>query len=570
MIAVIALAAASLSSQFQPFKVAERDGRWWFERGTLSLWSMGVDCTDMGGKGKPENPSYDASTLFPSKDKWARDTAARFKDWNVNTLGGWSDHEAFKKTPLPFIEVLHLGSYFKAPWDDLFSDAASKAISDAAKSLIPPLKDDPNLIGYCTDNELGWWDDTLFSSYFKFPASAPGKVALVESLKKTYRDDFARFEKDWKSNATTFDGLLAEQKIALRPGTNGMQAVIAFNQALATQYYALVYRLVKREDPNHLILGDRYAQYYNLETVRASKPYVDVISSNGGADWLDGSYAKFMWQNLYRMTSKPVLITEFYFAARENRTGNRNSGEIFPTVQTQAERARCFAANLRELASQPWIVGAHWFQFYDEPPKGRGDGEDYNHGLVDIKRNPYEGMVQALKRAHLGQVHQAGIAKAAPGIPKAPAKPMEGNLLSWNRDRAYIPSPSAEQWSDLYATYDRENLYIGLCPMEFIDAKALYDESRLPEEDRPNLSLKIGKWSGYVRYNGEKQKATFSTGIAEVVERPGLKHLLAIRLPARSLGLALLKRGTKLRISGSLTTHGRGFKMDWNQEVTLN
>ena len=570
MIGAIAVSLAYLLAPSDRFSLELKNGAWWFKRKSELLWSMGVDCTEMGAKGSPDNPSYDAAKLFPSKEKWAEDTAQRFQVWKVNTLGGWSDHEAFSRHHLPYIEVLHLGSYNKAPWNDLFADEAEKNISDAASKLIPPLKNDPNLIGYCTDNELGWWDDSLFGAYFKFPAAAPGKIKLVQVLREHYQNDFSRFTKDWKSTATGFEGLLSESHIFLRPGTEGIKAVIAFNQALATHYYELVYRLVKREDPTHLILGDRYQQYYNLETVRAAKPYVDVISSNGGADWLDGTYAKFMWENLYRMTGKPVLITEFYFAARENRTGNRNTGEYFPTVQTQVQRAKAFATNLRELASQPWIVGAHWFQFYDEPPKGRGDGEDYNQGLVDIKGVPYEGMVEALKHANLTEHHRKGQPKLTPGVPKAPPKPMAGNLLTWDRSRGYIRSDSPEQWADLYVTYDKENLYIGLCPMEFIDPKSLYEGPLLPEVDRPALNLSIGKWSGTVRYNGEKQKPTFTTGIARVAERPGLKHLLSIQIPAISLGLKDHKVGQKLRLQGSLVTHGRGFKMSWDREVVLN
>ena len=43
------------------------------------------------------------------------------------------------------------------------------------------------------------------------------------------------------------------------------------------------------------------------------------------------------------------------------------------------------ACSPADLARVPWIVGADWFQWSDEPPSGRSaDGEDVNFGVVDV------------------------------------------------------------------------------------------------------------------------------------------------------------------------------------------
>ena len=45
--------------------------------------------------------------------------------------------------------------------------------------------------------------------------------------------------------------------------------------------------------------------------------------------------------------------------------------------------------------SQPWFVGAHWFQHADQPKEGRaGDGEDSIFGLVNVEDEPYEEFVE--------------------------------------------------------------------------------------------------------------------------------------------------------------------------------
>ena len=106
---------------------------------------------------------------------------------------------------------------------------------------------------------------------------------------------------------------------------------------------------------------------------------------------------------------KPVLVSEWFFAATQNRTGNRNNGHLM-TVETQAERAAGAAAAAENFAAIPELVGAHWFQYYDYPQGGRADGEDYDFGLVDINDQPYRRLAAALAR---GQPRAADIHEAA-------------------------------------------------------------------------------------------------------------------------------------------------------------
>ena len=84
-----------------------------------------------------------------------------------------------------------------------------------------------------------------------------------------------------------------------------------------------------------------------------------------------------------------MLIGEFYMSARENRSGNKNSRGVYPVVVTQKERAAGFRNTLQGLLKSPYIIGADWFQYYDEPTHGRFDGENFNFGLVDIHDRPY-------------------------------------------------------------------------------------------------------------------------------------------------------------------------------------
>ena len=94
---------------------------------------------------------------------------------------------------------------------------------------------------------------------------------------------------------------------------------------LAERYYSLMHQVVRKYDPQALILGDRFPSCYYPEVVRACAPYVDAISSNLNPTWNDGSFPRFYLDTLYALSGKPVIIGEFYVAARENRSGNRNN-----------------------------------------------------------------------------------------------------------------------------------------------------------------------------------------------------------------------------------------------------
>jgi hypothetical protein len=42
-----------------------------------------------------------------------------------------------------------------------------------------------------------------------------------------------------------------------------------------------------------------------------------------------------------------------------------------------------------------WLVGTHWFQFGDQATTGRGDGENYQIGFLDVCDTPYPEIIQA-------------------------------------------------------------------------------------------------------------------------------------------------------------------------------
>lgn len=564
---MIALTALALVSSFG--LIQSKPDTWWFkDPAGKPMWSFGVDCVDTGKSWEdwdPANKSYAAHRLYGNGKEWVDHIQTELPSIGVNSLGGWSDIDIFQKyggkKRLPYFVVLHLGAYDKAPWNDLFAKQMEDAVDGAAKTQITKLKDDPYLVGYFSDNELGWWDDTLFLSYLKMPKGSPGQTKLIQTAKNFYNNDFGKLRKDFTVMARSFAELASKPSMTLKPNANGIQLVHKWNGVLAERYYSLMHRTIRKYDPNRLIMGDRYQQYYNFETAKASRKYIDVASTNYGADWNDGTYSRFFLDSLHELTGKPVIITEFYMGAKENRSGNKNSGNAFPKVETQAERAAAFKNCLETFASKPYVIGAHWFQYADEPEHGRGDGEDWNMGLVDTDGKPYDLMFDAARKANPSEVHRS--VKPLPSctvIPKAPALAMK-NLKDWDRTNGWVGGVTRPAHGDLYLCQDNEMVYFGLYAMDYVD-KGLYEGGVMPESERCEFKIHAGSLSFSVRYGGDR--APVFTKKFDSTYLSGLKETLIIGVPK-----ADLPKG-KFKLSAQAFTHSRGNETKWNTEVSLS
>src|SRR4029453_1592138 len=95
---------------------------------------------------------------------------------------------------------------------------------------------------------------------------------------------------------------------------------------------------------------------------------------------------------------QPVIVSEYSFHALDGRSGNRNTFGFPAQVANQKARAQGYRDMTTRLARLPYVIGADWFQWMDEPPSGRlRDGEDVNFGVVDVNDRPYGALVDAVR-----------------------------------------------------------------------------------------------------------------------------------------------------------------------------
>ena len=571
------------------FGLRRAHGAWWLvDAGGQPFFSTAVSCLDRGvprDQYDVDNPAYVAWRHYPDAAVWRDATLGRLRQWGFNTVGGWGDFATVATAAGPgpwFTPVLHVGSTVGAPWLDMWDPHLLARMDREAAAKIGPLRNDPRVIGYYSDNELGWWNTTLFRMTIEHPPTSGQRRRLVALLRRHYAGDWGALANDFEpTNAASFRDLERGGTVHPRAGRGAMPVLRQFLGMMAERYYCLVRDVIRRHDPRALVLGDRYQSFYYPEVARAAAPYVDVISTNLNAAWNDGTFPRFYLDTLHRLTGKPILVSEIYMAANENRTGNRNSRGVYPVVATQAERAAAARKTLEAVARLPYVVGVEWFQYYDEARHGRPDGENFNFGLVDINDRPYEALTEAIAS------FDAGVAHAAPpvvrpdatgGIPPAPADPFANlaptmALKHWDRERGFVPPASPLPMADLYACWSPAALHLGMYCLDIVEAP-YYRDGRVPKADRMRWEVRwAGRQTPVRAWLGAAREPLVNDASLRLENMSGVdlnvRNAAVLELPARLFGKSEFRAGDSVDIDSTLDTHCGSSHVAWKGRYVL-
>jgi hypothetical protein len=345
--------------------------------------------------------------------QWLARTRDRLERWNFNTIGSWSDPAVSKDARLPYTRTIHVAGDFSKlsdgndwwagiadAFDPRFAQALDRAVGQEAK----PLKDDPFLVGYFIDNELGWGNGAASDPQVRYALAysvlggdakqphAYAKRALLQLLRKRYRDSIEKLSASWRKSFASWDALQAPLAAGQVPDGN-LPAVAAdlsaFLSLHAERYFEQVATTLERHDPNHLYLGARFASR-NPEALAACARWCDVVSFNLYLPTVDVGFET----EAFRRLDKPAMLTEFHF-------GSSDRGPFWHGVMpvpSEADRGPAYARMLKSVLENPDFVGAHWFQYLDQPVTGRWlDGENGHLGLIAITDIPWKGFVSQVR-----------------------------------------------------------------------------------------------------------------------------------------------------------------------------
>jgi hypothetical protein len=573
-----------------PFSIRQQGEMAWLVRPNGErFFSLGVCCVDRGvarAEFRPENPGYAAWQHHVDSNEWAAVTLKRLKSWRFTTVGGWSDFQTLKQCPgadVAFAPVLQIGSTAGAPWWDMWDPKITDRMEQVARDQILALRDDSRVIGYYTDNEIGWWNAILFKMTLEQVPASGQRQRLLELLRQTYHSDWSELLRDFDPapGVENWQDLEGHGLLFLRPGGNGIRPVRRFLELVAQRYYSLVHDIVRKYDRRALILGDRYQSFYYPEVARACASHVDVVSCNLNATWNDGSFARFYLQTLRQLTGRPVLVGEFYMSARENRSGNRNSRGVYPVAVTQKERAAGFRTTLTALLRTPYVVGADWFQYYDQPTHGRYDGENFNFGLVDVHGRPYEALTAVASALDLNALKDRPLVPpldASRGVPPAPRNPFAQfeptlALKAWDRERGFVQPISEFPLADLYVCWNSKAIYLGLIAQDVVE-DTFYRDKVVRASERAEWTVSTGESAKLIR-------ARLGAGMEPIVDDPAIRmmnlsgvnghvrNIACMELPAKLFGQERFKPGDAIEFASTFFTHCRAYRVDWKGRFTL-
>ncbi len=239
------------------FQVHQYQGKWIFiDPEGKPFYSVALNHIDPASLMYEENRSIWREKYNNDIIKWlTQKVAPDLKSFGFNSVGwvqevvtrGKTNHrhsrsftyEEYQALNMPYCHMLPFADFHQWEAETIYPDFYSQDFADwcdyVAQAHCTRYANDPKLIGYFY-LDCPTWIHTVKESDWKGPLFDPEKLKTAEGKKELFE--------------------------------------------LATQYYKVTHDAIRRYDPNHLILGDRYngQRPWAEEVVKAASQYVDVIS----------------------------------------------------------------------------------------------------------------------------------------------------------------------------------------------------------------------------------------------------------------------------------------------------
>lgn len=340
-------------------------------------------------QGKSKNNIQNFNALFGGDQIWMNNTADLILNHGFNGTGSWTDVDAvikFNKTskkPLAYTVIVNFMSEYGNkrggttqeaghkgyPSNAIFVfDPAFETFCDELASKLVKYKDDKNLFGYFTDNELPFSLKNL-QSYLSLPKTDEGYLAAMKWVEERGLDPSKITNKD----AADFLGFVADR------------------------YFSIVTKSIRKYDPNHLCLGSRlYSGEKNVrQFMQAAGKYIDVVAVNYYGTWTPTQKSMQDWE---RWSGKPLIITEFYVKGDDAGLANQSGAGWL--VKTQKDRGLFYQNYCLGLLKSNSCIGWHWFKYQDNDPtytKADPSNNDANKGIVNNDYKPYQPLLNYMK-----------------------------------------------------------------------------------------------------------------------------------------------------------------------------
>jgi hypothetical protein len=372
------------------FRTIQDSGRWWFvdPEGRLFL-SAGVNAF-RPAVAKEHETRY--RQYFTDEAEWATKEGARLRTWGFNTAGCWSNAEVLRRTESGLAYTIVKWPGWEARTGPLAAFSIERGIGTEGlgnrsfRQRIMPVfhpdfpvfvekhapalqryKNDKRLLGYFLDNELPPPELQAYLNASHLEDHLGAREAAESWLKSRGRDRHTLTSDDKRE----WPGYVFEE------------------------YCRKVVPMIRKHDPNHLILGPRlHARSLNSrETLQAVGRWCDVICIHPYGTVIPGSGQLGKW---LAWTGRPIMITECY--AKGADSGMENSAGAGVTVPTQEHRGLYYQGVVMACLASRGCIGWHWHQYQDLENGEIVPSYDVsaNKGLVRHDFTPYQDCVSRM------------------------------------------------------------------------------------------------------------------------------------------------------------------------------
>jgi len=370
------------------FYTKKIDGRWWIiDPEGYYIINIGLNNVATGAS---DSSKQLLEKHYGSKAVWADKTKDLMQDLGFNAFGAWSDNSSFQSVKSqqqrPFSYTIFKsfmsdygkkkGGTYQAsghtgyPDNTIFVfDPGFESFCDEYAKQLAVNKNDPNLFGYFSDNEMPFQ-----------------RLSLDRYLSKKDTTD-AGYQAAWK--------WLHEKKLEQKDITDKERN--EFLGIMADRYFSIVSKAIKKYDPNHLYLGSRFHSYEKKvpEVFRAAGKYVDVIAVNYYREWTPVKDDVVNWE---AWSGRPFIITEWYTKGEDSGMPNYSGAGWI--VRTQKDRGLFYQNFALALLESKNCVGFHWFKYQDNDPtnlKTDPSNRDANKGVVQLGYDIYKDLADKMK-----------------------------------------------------------------------------------------------------------------------------------------------------------------------------
>ncbi len=370
LLAVLVSAAPAPVAGTGFVRLVNDGGVWWLTDGPDQRFlSLGVDCVE-GCYGH-----YEKEPLPEARRKRA---VSRLTAWGFNTAAAWSSPSVWGS--LLVADQIYPG--FDHEKQDAF-DAAFYAgwFRGQVEAEVKAFKGRREVIGYFLDNEVKWHAKPIFETYLGLSRTAAGSVALVAFLREAYGGTIADLNREWKTTFKTFGDVAGTKPPTTTTKRMQREVLNPWRARVAAEHYRRYAAIVRELDPDHLILGVRWAGLPDLELYKACSVHFDADSVN---DYNRYGNVSAKYDEYFAATGKPIMITEWSFGGWPATPGGQSLQ--FVNVYSQEARAAGYRKFTLGLAAKPWMIGSHWFLYSDydgADVRKRNVPDDSNLGLTD-------------------------------------------------------------------------------------------------------------------------------------------------------------------------------------------